>query len=105
MTIRRLITLAFAALMLGFAALVPVARGQGTSSGPSTPKPVNFGGADNVLSLKGFLTSYHAPGGPESDGSSWYMLPVMNDGVRPAIRVLLAGQPPSAALHLLPRHT
>ena len=33
------------------------------------------------------------------------MLPVMNDGVRPAIRVILAGQPPSSALHLLPRRT
>jgi diguanylate cyclase (GGDEF)-like protein/PAS domain S-box-containing protein len=105
MTIRRLIALACAALMLGVLACVPAALGQGTSGGPSTPKPVNFAGPENVLSLKGFLTSYHAPGGPESDGSSWYMLPVMNDGVRPAIRVLLAGQPPSAALHLLPRHT
>ena len=105
MTIRRLIPLACAVLLLGLMALVPVAMGQGTSSGPSTPKPVNFGSVDNVLALKGFLTSYHAPGGPESDGSSWYMLPVMNDGVRPAIRVLLAGQPPSAALHLLPRRT
>jgi diguanylate cyclase (GGDEF)-like protein/PAS domain S-box-containing protein len=105
MTIRRFIALAFTVLMLGVLSLAPVAFGQGASSGPSSPKPVNFGGAENVLALKSTLTSYHAPGGPESDGSSWYMLPVMNDGVRPAIRVLLAGQPPSAALHLLPRHT
>ena len=81
MTIRRLITLSCAVLMLGVLSLVPAAMGQGTASGPSTPKPVNFGGADNVLALKTFLTSYHAPGGPEADGSSWYMLPVMNDGV------------------------
>ncbi len=104
MTIRRLIALACAALMLGV--LAPAASGQGgTSGGPATPKPVNFAGVQNVLALKPSLTSYHAPGGPEADGSVWYMLPVMNDGVRPAIRVLLAGQPPSAALHLLPRHT
>ena len=104
MTFRRLLSLACAALlasMLGGA----VALGQGASSGPSTPKPVNFGSAENVIALKGALTSYHAPGGPEADGSSWYMLPVMNDGVRPAIRVILAGQPPSSALHLLPRRT
>ena len=49
---------------------------------------VNFGRSDNVLDLKGFLSPYRAPGGTEADGSSWYMLPVMNDGVRPAIRVL-----------------
>ena len=105
MTIRRLIALACAALMLGVLVSGPAALGQGASGGPSTPKPVNFAGPQNVLPLKPALTSYHAPGGPEADGSVWYMLPVMNDGVRPAIRVLLAGQPPSAALHLLPRHT
>ncbi|MBV9549160.1 MAG: hypothetical protein JO256_05740, partial [Alphaproteobacteria bacterium] len=81
MTIRRLIALTCAALMLGVLGSVP-ALGQGSASGPSTPKPVNFGGNENVLPLKLFMTSYHAPGGPEADGSSWYMLPVMNDGVR-----------------------
>jgi diguanylate cyclase (GGDEF)-like protein len=105
MTIRRFIALACVALFLGLLSFVPVVLAQGTAAGPSTPKPVNFNGTQNVLPLKQALTSYHAPGGPESDGSSWYMLPVMNDGVHPAIRVLLAGQPPSAALHLLPRHT
>jgi diguanylate cyclase (GGDEF)-like protein len=104
MTLRRLIALACAALMLSVLGGA-MALGQGSSSGPSTPKTVNFGGPENVLPLKSYLTSYHAPGGPEADGSSWYMLPVMNDGLRPAIRVLLAGQPPSAALHLLPRRT
>ena len=103
MTLRRLIALACAALLLGVLACAPPVMGQGASGGPSSPKPVNFAGAQNVLTLKPSLTSYHAPGGPEADGSVWYMLPVMNDGVRPAIRVLLAGQPPSAALHLLPR--
>ena len=49
------------------------------------------------------LTPYHAPGGPEADGSVWYMLAVTNNSVRPAIRVLLAGQPPRLALALLPR--
>jgi diguanylate cyclase (GGDEF)-like protein/PAS domain S-box-containing protein len=64
---------------------------------------VNFGAADNVIALKTALTPYHAPAGPEADGSSWYMLTVTNDSVRPAARVLLAGQPPRLALGLMPR--
>ncbi len=65
---------------------------------------VNFGRSDNVLDLKPALAPYRAPGGgTEADGSSWYIVQVSNDTVRPAIRVLLAGQPPRAALSLLPR--
>jgi len=67
---------------------------------------VNFGKTDNVLELKSALSPYKAPGGgTESDGSSWYIVQVTNDSVRPATRVLLAGQPPRAALSLLPRRT
>src|SRR5476651_2198075 len=65
---------------------------------------VNFGKTDNVLDLKPFLSPYRAPGGgTEADGSSWYIVQVSNDTVRPATRVLLAGQPPRMALSLLPR--
>src|SRR6201995_4589609 len=67
---------------------------------------VNFGKTDNVLELKDALSPYKAPGGgAEADGSSWYIVQVSNDSVRPATRVLLAGQPPRAALSLLPRRT
>ncbi|MCP5412539.1 MAG: GGDEF and EAL domain-containing protein [Alphaproteobacteria bacterium] len=67
---------------------------------------VNFGSSDNVLSIKSVLTPYHAPGRTtEEDGSVWYMLQVTNDSVRPATRVLLAGQPPRMALSLLPHRT
>src|SRR5690348_16063960 len=59
---------------------------------------VDFGSNDNVINLKPDLTPYHSPGGPEADGSVWYMLAVTNNSVRPAIRVLLAGQPPRMAL-------
>ena len=95
--IRRFIGLACVVLTLG-----GIAYGQ---TQPAPSKPVNFGGTDNVLTLKPGLTPYHSPGGPEADGSSWYLLPVMNDGLRPATRVLLAGQPPSSALHILPRRS
>jgi len=71
----------------------------------SRGNPVNFGANDNVLELKGSLAPYRAPGGTETDGSSWYIMQVSNDSVRPATRVLLAGQPPRAALSLLPRRS
>src|SRR5215469_14031376 len=65
---------------------------------------VNFGSGENVLELKNALSPYRAPGGSaEPDGSSWYIVQVSNDSVRPATRVLLAGQPPRAALSILPR--
>ena len=58
------------------------------------------------MDLKSFLAPYRAPGGgTEADGSSWYIVQVSNDTVRPAARVLLASQPPRAALSLLPRRS
>ncbi len=67
---------------------------------------VNFGRPDNVIELKPALSPYSAPGGgPEADGSSWYIVQVSNDTVRPATRVLLAGQPPRTALSLIPRRS
>ncbi|HEY5346569.1 MAG TPA: hypothetical protein VIJ72_00135, partial [Rhizomicrobium sp.] len=63
---------------------------------------VNFGAPEGVLALKDHMTPYHAAGGTEADGSRWYILNVTNDSVRPAIRVLAAGQPARAALHFFP---
>src|SRR5215469_1382159 len=87
-----LIGLMFAGLATAFAADPP-------------PHAVDFGSDANVINLRHELTPYHAPSGPEADGSAWYMLAVTNNSVRPAIRVLLAGQPPRMALRLLPRPT
>ena len=67
---------------------------------------INFGSSENVLELKAALSPYRAPGGSaEPDGSAWYIVQVSNDSVRPATRVLLAGQPPRAALSVLPRRS
>jgi len=75
-------------------------------AGSAEPDLVNFGKTDNVLDLKPHLAPYRAPGGgSEADGSSWYIVQVTNDTVRPAARVLLASQPPRAALSLLPRRS
>lgn len=93
---RRLLVLVFA-----LAALPALAADKSAQ-----PPLINFGSAANVLELKGALSPYRAPGGQaEADGSSWYIVQVTNDSVRPATRVLLAGQPPRAALSLIPRRT
>ena len=70
---------------------------------PPAPPPINFGSNQNVLDLKSALIPDRAPGSAETDGSSWYFVQVTNDSVRPATRVLLAGQPPRSALSLLPK--
>ena len=77
---------------------------------PKPPMPtvtpthqVDFAAADNVIALKNALTPYRAPGGPEKDGSLWYMLALTNKQVRPISRVILAGQPPSMTLAPMPR--
>ncbi|MGH6827499.1 MAG: putative bifunctional diguanylate cyclase/phosphodiesterase [Rhizomicrobium sp.] len=88
----------FLALLGVFLALT----GEGRAAG-GAPRPLDFGAQDNMFNLKPELTPYHAPGGPEADGSVWYMLSVANNSVRPAIRVLLAGQPPGLALKFFPR--
>jgi diguanylate cyclase (GGDEF)-like protein len=77
--------------------------GMSAAFAADAPPVVDFGGSDNVINLQHELTPYHAPGGPEADGSVWYMLSATNNSVRPAIRVLLAGQPPRLALRILPR--
>jgi diguanylate cyclase (GGDEF)-like protein len=77
--------------------------GLGAALAADPPRPVDFGGDANVINLRHELTPYHATSGQEADGSAWYMLAVTNNSVRPAIRVLLAGQPPRMALRLLPQ--
>ncbi len=96
----RLIALFWASLFALLSA--PVLSVPALAADPS----VNFGSTENVLPLKTVLTPYHAPGRTtEEDGSVWYLLQVNNDSVRPATRVLLAGQPPRMALSVLPHRT
>ncbi|MCX7280853.1 MAG: hypothetical protein NTX21_04730, partial [Alphaproteobacteria bacterium] len=100
---RRIVFACFVLLAGGPAlAAPPVAK---PASQENQAPQVNFGKTENVLELKSALLPYKAPGGAEDDGSRWYIVQVSNDTVRPATRVLLAGQPPRAALSLLPRRT
>ena len=95
----RLRHLAFLSIALFAAAMV-------SCFAADKPVQVNFSSSENVLELKNALLPYRAPGGTaEPDGSSWYIVQVSNDSVRPATRVLLAGQPPRAALSLIPRRS
>lgn len=71
----------------------------------STAPQIDFGSSENVIALKAFLSPYRSPGGQESDGSSWYIIQVVNNSVRPAARVLVAGQPPRLALSIFPKRT
>ncbi|HEX2761373.1 MAG TPA: GGDEF and EAL domain-containing protein [Rhizomicrobium sp.] len=86
------------------AAIAAIGAVQAQQGGASQPQ-INFGSSENVLDLKAALAPYRAPGGPEADGSVWYIVQVTNDSVRPATRVLLAGQPPRSALSFFPKST
>jgi diguanylate cyclase (GGDEF)-like protein/PAS domain S-box-containing protein len=89
-------------IALFWAALIALLSAPVLAAAPS----VNFGSSENVLPLKDKLTPYHAPGRTsEEDGSVWYLLQVSNDSVRPATRVLLAGQPPRLGLSIRPHRT
>jgi diguanylate cyclase (GGDEF)-like protein/PAS domain S-box-containing protein len=99
MTKLRCIALFFAALAMA----AVVASAQAQPPGKPQPPQINFGSSENVLDLKAALAPYRAPGGPEADGSVWYIVQVTNDSVRPATRVLLAGQPPRSALSFFPK--
>jgi len=104
MTKLRRIAVFCAALMMAAGGLA--ASGFAQPAGkpqPAPPVTINFGSNQNVLDLKPALVPDHAPGSAEADGSSWYFVQVTNDSVRPATRVLLAGQPPRSALSLLPK--
>ena len=96
--LRRIAVFCFA-----LAALATGASAQGEKPPAATPAPppINFGSNQNVLDLKSSLIIDRA----EGDDSRWYFVQVTNDSVRPSTRVLLAGQPPSSALALLPRST
>src|SRR3569833_1789202 len=78
-------------------------------AGKPAEKPaavVNFGSSENVLELKNALSPYRAQGGgTETDGSSWYIVQVSIDSDKPTTRKQKTGQPPRAALSVLPRRT
>lgn len=94
----RLSTLALAFV----AALLAAAAMAGRSDAAPAANAVDFAAPAAIIELHDRLAPYHAPSAPETDGSHWYMLTALNSAVRPATRVLLAGQPANAGLRLWP---
>jgi diguanylate cyclase (GGDEF)-like protein len=92
--VSRFILFAVAVLAAASALAAPAVKPAGSG--------IDFARADAMIELKPALAPYHAPSGPEADGSLWYMMNAVNQSVRPVTRILIAGEPPDAALRPLP---
>ncbi|MBV9330711.1 MAG: PAS domain-containing protein [Alphaproteobacteria bacterium] len=66
------------------------------TSASSDPQHVDFSSPGSVLSLSRALVPYHGPTVPGC--TQWHMLNAVNQNVRPATRVLLAGEPAGTGL-------
>ena len=98
----RLKTLAWT-LIIGLCAFAAI---RGVSFAAPTSGVVDFAAPAAILELSDKLTLYHAPGhapgAPEADGSHWYMMTALNNSVRPATRIFIAGQPTNAIMRFWP---
>jgi hypothetical protein len=66
---------------------------------------IDFASQLPVIDMRNVLIPYQPSSGAEQDGSHWYMFNAVNDGVRPATRILQASQPPGAGLRFFPAST
>lgn len=92
-----------AAVCALFAATAAIAAAPALKA-PHDRSGIDFARADAMIELKPALSPYHAPSQQEPDGSFWYMMNAVNQSVHPVTRILIAGEPPNAALRLLPLH-
>jgi diguanylate cyclase (GGDEF)-like protein len=96
----------FVAFMLAILFCVPA-----LAANLPVPKTVKDGQAIDfasqlpVIDMRNVLIPYQPSSGAEQDGSHWYMFNAVNDGVRPATRILQASQPPGAGLRFFPAST
>ena len=90
----RLKTLAWT-LIIGLCAIAAV---RSVSFAAPSSGVVDFANSAAILELRGKLT----PDKPEADGSHWYMMTALNNSVRPATRVFVAGQPTDAITRFWP---
>ena len=67
-----------------------------------TRAAVDLGAPDAVIELKEDLTPYHTPAGQIAGGRRGTCSTPTNASQRPAVRVLLAGQPPEVGLRFFP---
>ncbi len=75
---------------------------QQSESAPETLRVVDFASPIAMLNLSGALSDNRVsePGHPNS---AWFTISIKNDGIQPVSRVLLADDPPSSGLALLPQ--
>ncbi len=71
-------------------------------AGPIDSNVVQFSDATPRIELKPALLPYHAASDVEPDGSRWHIMTVANQLTRPVTRILVAEEPPDAALRLFP---
>ena len=63
---------------------------------------VDFASPAAIIELRDNLTPYHGPSGPGSEGWRWYTLTALNNSIRPATRIFIAGQPANAIARFWP---
>jgi diguanylate cyclase (GGDEF)-like protein len=97
-TIRALFFAAFTALLYGGLAAAE-------SLPAKDPHTVDLGVKAAVIELKDSLGPYKMPASAKQNTSEWYTFNAVNSSMRPAIRVLQAGQEASVALSIVPRPT
>lgn len=95
----------FCAVMIGGNAAAAPSSHADANANAKASKLVNFAAPAQTLQLQGALSSYHAPGGEEVDGSRWYILSVSNTSPEPATRILLVRESAETALRIFPRST
>jgi len=88
-------------IIAGLLALTAV-LGVSLAARAANPGVLDFTSPAAIVELKFRLAPYHAPSGPEADGSRWYMLTAVNNSPRPATRVFVAGQPSNANIRFWP---
>jgi hypothetical protein len=98
--VSRLKTLAWT-LIIGLCAIAAMEELSFAAPAPSSGV-VDFAAPAAIIELSDKLTPYHAPGAPETDGSHWYMMTALNNSVRPATRIFIAGQPTNAVMRFWP---
>lgn len=99
------LTLVCAALAGGFAVAAPGPAAGSRGEDSAGAGAINLASPAATIQLQSALSPYHAPASEEGDGSLWYIVTLANNSARPVTRILLAGQPADAALHLFPRST
>src|SRR5262249_50275874 len=69
---------------------------------PETLRVVDFDAPAAMLNLSGALSDNRVSD-PAHPNSAWFTIAIKNDGIQPVSRILLADDPPSSGLALLPQ--